>query len=227
MSYILDALRRADAERQHGQVPGLNTQASVPRAAPPPLRRSSLVWALLALVLVAAAGGAWWWAGTRAVGVALSSLPATPLPGSALASAPASAQATAQASAPMAPSVQAPVPVPVPVQAPTLPVVVSAAPAAPVAPVPEPAPASAAAAKAPPEPPPVPVASLSPEQRRDMPPLDVSGAVWSASPASRFVMLNGQLTREGDTVAPGLVLERITPKSAVLRWRDLRVELPL
>ena len=219
MSYILDALRRADAERQHGQVPGLNTQASVPRVAPPPLRRSSLVWALLALVLVAAAGGAWWWAGTRAVGVAPSALPATPLPGSALASAP----TPAQASAPMAPSVQAPVPVPVP----TLPVVVSAAPAAPVAPVPEPAPASAAAAKAPPEPPPVPVASLSPEQRRDMPPLDVSGAVWSASPASRFVMLNGQLTREGDTVAPGLVLERITPKSAVLRWRGLRVELPL
>ena len=69
MSYILDALRRADAERQHGQVPGLNTQASVPRVAPPPLRRSSLVWALLALVLVAAAGGAWWWAGRAYAGL--------------------------------------------------------------------------------------------------------------------------------------------------------------
>jgi general secretion pathway protein B len=40
-------------------------------------------------------------------------------------------------------------------------------------------------------------------------------------------MLNGQLVREGDAVAPGLVLERIEPKSAVLRWRDMRISLPL
>ncbi len=33
--------------------------------------------------------------------------------------------------------------------------------------------------------------------------------------------------REGDTVAPGLVLERIQPKSALLRWRGLLIELPL
>ena len=74
---------------------------------------------------------------------------------------------------------------------------------------------------------PVPLAALSPEQRRDLPPLAVSGAVWSASAGSRFVMLNGQLVREGDTIAPGLVLERIDTKSAVLRWRDLRIGLPL
>jgi hypothetical protein len=40
-------------------------------------------------------------------------------------------------------------------------------------------------------------------------------------------MLNGQLVREGDAVAPGLVLERIEPKSAVLVWQGLRIALPL
>jgi len=214
MSYILDALRRADAERQHGQVPGLNTQPGVPLAAAQPLRRSGVLWALLAVVLALVAGGAWWWASSRvgAGAVAPAALHTAPMAGAVPASSPATAPA--------------PTPVPTPVQAPepTLPVVVSAAPAAPA---PEPVPAPAANTKAPPEPPPVPLASLSAEQRRDLPALDVSGAVWSASPASRFVMLNGQLTREGDSVAPGLVLERITPKSAVLRWRGLRVELPL
>lgn len=35
-------------------------------------------------------------------------------------------------------------------------------------------------------------------------------------------MLDGQVLREGDSVAPGLVLERIAQKSAILRWREQR-----
>ncbi|MEN9627238.1 MAG: hypothetical protein RJA10_464, partial [Pseudomonadota bacterium] len=39
MSYILDALRRADAERRRGQAPALTEVASlVPLAATPPLK---------------------------------------------------------------------------------------------------------------------------------------------------------------------------------------------
>ena len=70
------------------------------------------------------------------------------------------------------------------------------------------------------------LASLTPEQRRDWPPLAIGGAVYSDNPASRFVIIGGQLLREGDSAAPGMTVERIGPRSAVLRWRDLRVEVP-
>ena len=71
------------------------------------------------------------------------------------------------------------------------------------------------------------LADLPEPVRRQLPPLKVGGSVWSEQPASRFVMLDGHLLREGETVAPGLVLERIGPKTAQLRWREQRFELPL
>jgi general secretion pathway protein B len=70
------------------------------------------------------------------------------------------------------------------------------------------------------------LAELPPELRSGLPPLAVSGSIWSDSPASRFVLINGQVVREGDMAAPGVVLERIGPRSAVLRWREQRFELP-
>ena len=73
----------------------------------------------------------------------------------------------------------------------------------------------------------MPLPQLAPHLRRELPRLVVGGSVWSSSAASRFVILDGQLLHEGDTVATGLVLESIQPKSAVLRWRELRLELAL
>ena len=55
----------------------------------------------------------------------------------------------------------------------------------------------------------------------------IGGSIWSESPASRFVIVNGQVVREGEAAAPGVLLERIGPKAAVLRWREWRIELPL
>lgn len=66
------------------------------------------------------------------------------------------------------------------------------------------------------------LADLPPAERRELPPLAVGGSVWSDHAPSRFVMLDGQVLREGDSVAPGLVLERIAQKSAILRWREQR-----
>src|SRR3982751_1655175 len=60
MSYILDALRRAEAERERGAVPGLQSQqyaiAEDDAAATPPRR---LVWAVVGLVLALIAVLAW------------------------------------------------------------------------------------------------------------------------------------------------------------------------
>lgn len=64
MSYILDALRRAEAERGRGAVPGIHSQAlPVPgNAAAATRAMASPVWiaAMVASVAVVAAAGAWW-----------------------------------------------------------------------------------------------------------------------------------------------------------------------
>jgi general secretion pathway protein B len=55
----------------------------------------------------------------------------------------------------------------------------------------------------------------------------LGGAIWSDNAASRFVIVNGQVLREGEAAAPGVLLERIGPKAVFLRWRDWRIEVPI
>ena len=210
MSYILDALRRADAERQQGGVPGLHTLTS-PQPAAPTAPKLWLLWAAAALLLLGlGAVLAGWW--TRPAPVAVVTL-----------AAPAVAMAPASAVAPL----PAPLPLPLP---PPLPIVVSAALQTPMPAAAPPAsntamPAAVQASAA--QPKAVPLQQLAAELRRQLPPLVVGGSVWSDTAASRFIILDGQVAHEGDTVAPGLVLDRIQPKSAVLRWREWRLELAL
>jgi general secretion pathway protein B len=211
MSYILDALRRSQAERERGQVPGLNAQPVPALPAPLPSRRHGLVWAGVALAVLLL--------------LALALMLARRESG---APAPATVAPAAQAPATASVLPAAPVALPVVVSAPVVP---SAAPpaarvadavAAPAsAAIAAPAPAAAAETK------PVPLAQLGAEQRRELPPLVISGSIWSDNPASRFVIVNGQVVREGEAAAAGVTVERIGPKAAVLRWRGLRVEVPL
>jgi general secretion pathway protein B len=234
MSYILDALRRAEADRQRGQVPSLGV-AQIAAASSDAARPQQLKWvALVALAALAVGAAGWmgWWRG--------SAEPAKPgsvvhdqVTKSQVGPAPTSASPVA---VPMLPQVvsapTAPAPLAPPsattggaVQPPstalvqsTVPAAVSAAGAAP---------AQVNIAQRPATAPPTPLAELSADQRRELPALNVNGSVWSDSAASRFVILNGQVLREGDTVAPGLVLEKLMPKSAHLRWRGLLLDLPL
>ena len=214
MSYILDALRRADAERQQGGVPGLHTPAR-PQPAAPPAPKPWLLWGGAALLLLGqGAVLAWWWAQPAPVVVAVGA-------------APVDAAGPTSARTPTTAATVAPAPQP-------LPMVVSAAPVL-QTPVPTSAPAPAALPTALPAaveasagaPKTVALQQLPAELRRELPPLAVGGSVWSDNPGSRFVILDGQVAHEGDTVAPGLVMERIQPKAAVLRWRGMRLELAL
>ena len=68
---------------------------------------------------------------------------------------------------------------------------------------------------------------MSADLRRELPALTVSGAIWSDNAASRFVIVNGQVLREGEAAAPGVLLERIGPKAVFLRWRDWLIEVPV
>jgi general secretion pathway protein B len=85
-------------------------------------------------------------------------------------------------------------------------------PALPVAGVPATAPAAAVAEAA------APLAGLP----ADAPKLAISGGVYSASAAQRMLIVNGQVFNEGGEIGPGVVLEEIRPKAAVLRFRGSR-----
>lgn len=229
MSYILDALKKADAEREREGVPTLHTQHGAtaepaPAASPP---SAGMPWALggvaAGLVLLV---GLWWMQPRSDTAAALSEPAPTPM-----------AQLPVQAAPPAAP--------PLPQ---TLPM--TAAPAAPVAPT---ATVAAAIPDAPRREAPrpeerkavgnsgtegnalhvdaslreaparvVPVAELPEDVRRELPALSIGGAMHSDVPANRMLVLNGGVFHEGDQPAPGLVLEEIKLKSAVFRFKGHR-----
>lgn len=132
MSYILDALRRAEAERGRGGVPGLHSQAvPVPGAAPVAERPAASHWFMasagVAVAAVAVAGT--WWVMQR---------PA-PAPAVVVVAAPAPTPAPVPAAPQPAPSTPVPAPAAVPAPAPAL-----------VAPAPEPRAAEKRSAAPPP-----------------------------------------------------------------------------
>lgn len=61
--------------------------------------------------------------------------------------------------------------------------------------------------------------------RRELPVLAIGGSIYSDQPRSRMLIVGGQLLHEGDEVAPGVLLELIKPRSAVLRRGELRYEV--
>ena len=63
--------------------------------------------------------------------------------------------------------------------------------------------------------------------RREVGPLSPGGSIYAEQPAARMVILNGQVFREGDTLAADLRVEQIRPRSVVLGLRGQRFELPL
>lgn len=230
MSYILDALRRAQAERERGQVPGLEARTMV-QTPPPPARSRATGWWLGGALAVLALGGAavLWLRGVAPSVTPAVTLASAPLPSPARSASSPATPATAATPTPIvvvsAPAVPPPFPGPVT----ALPPPVAPAPTvlpAPPAPAPSTPPATtvapaASTVRA------VQLAQLSADLRRELPALALGGTIWSDNAASRFVIVNGQVLREGETAAPGVVLERIGPKAVFLRWRDWRIEVPI
>ncbi len=227
MSYILDALRRAQAERERGQVPGLNAQTGMGNTAPglrPPQNSGSFM-------------PAWAWATSGALLAVVVLLGLTqmrgskpPLAGAAAVPTPATVPTPSPASS--AVSAMAPAPPP-----PAPPLVVVSAPPAPrrVVPAPAPPPPKPKAAPSAVTPPasaqsvqagaaPLPPV-LTAELKSRWPALVLGGTVWSDTPSARFIILGGQVVREGQATPDGVVVERITPTAAVLRWREERATL--
>jgi general secretion pathway protein B len=193
MSYILDALRRAESERERGSLPTLHTNpvpAGLADDEGAAARSRRWVWGLavvLLLLLLGAVVGQW-----------LASPRDQPMP---------------------APALQGQA-LPEPLAAPELRRLQAAPPPQaeprPMAPSPA-APLRVAA--------PVPMRALPDALRRQLPALTTSGAMYSETPAKRMLIVNGQLLREGEQVAPDLVLEQIQLKSAVLNFKGQRFSI--
>jgi general secretion pathway protein B len=63
--------------------------------------------------------------------------------------------------------------------------------------------------------------------RSNVPRVAFGGYMYSPNPADRLVLVDQVLRREGEEVAPGLVLERLLPKAAVLNYHGYRYRVPL
>lgn len=228
MSYILEALKKAQAERQLGATPSIDAvsiQVATPgrEAARAPL----LIGAAAALLLAAVAALVWWRQSAPAPQVA--SLGVTPVVPQAL-----PAPVAVNPPAPMPPPVQPAVVIPPPLPAPPVAAPVrarqehAAVPAAlqPIQPPPArpPAPQSVAA-PAPEES--LPFARELPEQiRGTLPQVAMGGYMYSPNPTDRMVIIDKILRREGEEVSPGLMLEKLLPKAAVLNYRGTRYRVP-
>lgn len=218
MSYILDALKKADSQRDRAAVPGIGTQQVIQPAETGGARGRPLVWAGSAALAAVAAAVVWRIATPPAPPVIVVQSPA-PLP----------APSPVPPPAPPLP-VPAPVAAPAPAPAAAPPAVSTPAPAArPSAASPEPSPSARTKSRKPKEEARaeriVPIAELPPDLRREIPALAITGSTYSENPAHRMLIINGQVVNEGGTAAPGLVLEEIRPGSAVLLFRGTRFSM--
>jgi general secretion pathway protein B len=220
MSYILDALRRADSERERGAIPSLHAKP-VPAALADGddegegRRPQPLLWAVIVLSVILLAVIAWLFMGRGGE------------PEAAPVTATAPAEPVVAALPPPPPSPAAPVPEALPAPSlldPKPPVLPSAQPAQRSAPA-KAASKAPAAASAVEERPTLAFHELPESIRRELPQLVIGGAMYSQTPANRMLILNGQVFREGEKVAAQLVLEQIRLKSAVLAYKGYRYHI--
>jgi len=213
MSYVLEALRRADAERQHGQANALLlAEPGAPQPPPAhgspalPRRRHQLLVLLALLVLAALLIWAWM--------VQSGGVPSDRVPAASVETRPSAPSLTQGAHAPSLETHESAPPSPEPPLAPGGRPLTRAPFAAPVpkgpilAPQPKPEPPVVTHA------PPTPTAS-NPATPRPL--LRVSGVTYSENPAHRMLIVNGRVVQEGQELEPGHTLESIGPRSAVIQ----------
>ncbi len=217
MSYILDALKRAESERSRGAVPNLHAQPGLSgdgdAGGSVALLRAALAVALAVLLLAAVA---WWWMSGEGAQPPAATADAMPSmsPPAVLVAPPAAAPIVPPAASPITPSATVsskPVPLPWMAQ--------KAAPL-PVAP---PARAEAAAASASERV--YTLKELPDNIRSSLPVLTVGGATYSDNAASRMLIVNGNLFHEGDKLTPELTLRQIKLRAAVLSFRGYRYSI--
>lgn len=209
MSYLLDALRKAERERRLGEVPDLGTETVDGTAS----RGSGLpVWVfwLIGAVVAVNLGGmaAIWWAWSAEPPASLPAAAETapmPAPPAAVAVAIDPAEkAMPPADTPDEPVART-VPEPVHLPEPTQP---SASPS-------DQDDNSVPTRRA-----------LSAAQQQRLPDLDMNGLLYSSIPGRSFVLINGRRYHQGERTAAGPAVESIDENGAILNHEGLRFRLP-
>ncbi|OFJ48135.1 hypothetical protein BA896_003205 [Janthinobacterium lividum] len=255
MSYILEALKKSQAERQLGELPSIHApHVPLHAAAATSAARRPSVWLALGGVSVAVAAALLLWQPWQAGAAAAAAAPTAAAAAAITAAAPSAAAAASvvpvvqaqamPAALPVAVSPAAPAPVPMPVLSPSVPPVASAAPVHHARPVAEPRqetpgqPAPPPLASPMPAAAPVPVLAPGAEEsvpgvrdlpepiQRQIPPLAIGGYIYSKNPADRLLLIDKVLRHEGEELAPGLVLEKLQPKAAIFSFKGYRYRVP-
>ncbi len=234
MSYILDALKKADAERSLGEIPDIHAQAFQSMPASFGARRMSASrWILLAGLIVLLAIAAWYWTGRPATPNAARVVPplaaaaTEPPPPVTTPTAPINATTEITPPTSAAPTVVAAVakesnqPQKIEKKSTHKPAV-SKKPTQTVDASPTPKektqPTAVEATQAP-----VPTLRQLPlALQREIPAVEIGGYIYSQTVADRSVLINQHLLREGEQIAAGLTLEKIRADGVVLDYRGHR-----
>ena len=221
MSLILDALRKADAERERGSVPSLHSQPvvlpSVGKLSAPKVRPNWL-WIAIGVALGLGAAATWVMTGRNSPAPSVTPTRVAPAQSSMLEATP-SRPAVSAAPPPAATFNDAPtVAEPAPWRQPSEPKVprADAKGDTPVRTLGNVLPAEA------------PIYSrerLPPDIRAALPQFAIGGSVYSPDPTARSLIVNGQLYRERDRLTQELFLEEIKLRSAIFSIRGYRFEI--
>ncbi len=251
MSYILDALKKAEAERQLGSVPNLYAQPAAALPANTTSMQNVKPALLIAGVLlgIACAALVWFKPWQSVPGTVAPVLPTAPkqlTPPPAIALAPPSAIPVPLTSHAAAPEIIAISPAPeIPAKPPAAakpkkaaavakrresaiekqPIRQAAVPAASAKPSQNDADLKLSTTLAQQEPQDTGAASLRelPEQiQRELPKIAIGGYIYSGNQRERQLLVNKRLLHEGDEAAPGVVLEKMLPKAAVFNYKGYR-----
>jgi general secretion pathway protein B len=221
MSYILDALKKSEQQRQRGAAP---ITLATPTATLTPRSPAGYRTGLLALALIAAGIAIGWlrpWQSSTSIPTPTPTIVVKPhisvpppAPHPVVAATPVAAAQPVQApparvaereSSPPAEAVAAPSVKPAqPVEAIT---------AKPVA-----AEAGEPLAKT------MALGELPQAVRQTLPAIAIALHAYARDPKDRVVMINNQMLRQGDLVAPGLRLEQITQEGVVLGYQGYRIQ---
>ena len=213
MSYILDALKKADAERTRGLVPNINAQSARLNAykSDRPWLPGPFILILISIGLTLLCLIVWWRIDTGMSQRALLA-PPTPQLMDKTFNPPKTASKTITVAAPFEETTQQS-------NLETAKPMLPKKQLMPKTMMPEVAPRQAQMAlvnKIPS------VNELSENIRLSLPKLTVSGATYADNPAYRMLIINGQVFHEGEKPLPDLKLEQIKPNEAVLNYKGTR-----
>lgn len=217
MSYILDALRKSDQQRQRGMTPTLNSAQIQAPSNPASSGKPALIsYSLIAFALVSLGVTIGWLRPWQKEQALPANIAATQTPASvSIQAAPAMPAAKPEPDLPK-PIELAVSPAPQPqAETPTAPPRQDLNP--PTVKQPEKATASAPAAN------PVTKNQTPAPIQQELPHITITVHAYSTDPAERLAGINGRLLREGQEVAAGLRLERITEDGIILNFKGQRI----